>query len=234
MLRLRRGTVLRLRPGRTCRRSRTRSRRPSPSRRRTRLPERIPFVGLTGGIGAGKSTALEVLERLGAAVLSTDSVVHELYETKAVRDEVTARFGQQVAPAGVIDRSAVARAAFAQPQDRHWLEHLLWPLVGARMQAWREELERRSPPPSAAVVEVPLLFEADMEAAFDATLAIVAEEAVRADRAEARGHHGLEQRSARQLSQREKAQRATYVVVNDGTVEQLEAKLSAVLDKLRL
>ncbi len=166
-------------------------------------------------------------------MLSTDQVVHDLYDDPEVRDAVTARFGQAVAPGGMIDRSEVSRAAFATAEDRAWLEHLLWPRVGARIYAWREELERRSPPPRAAVVEVPLLFEAGMDAAFDATLVIVAEEGLRADRAGARGHQNLDERSARQLSQEEKAQRATYVVTNEGTIEELEHKLSAVLEILR-
>jgi len=100
------------------------------------------------------------------------------------------------------------------------------------MVRWREQLEQGSPPPRAAVVEVPLLFEAGMEGAFDATIAVVADEDVRAKRAGARGHEALAERGARQLSQEEKAQRATYVVVNDGTVDQLEQKLSSVLDML--
>jgi dephospho-CoA kinase len=83
------------------------------------------------------------------------------------------------------------------------------------------------------VVEVPLLFESEMEAAFDATIAVVADEALRAERAGARGHAAVEERSARQLSQEEKARRATHAVVNDGSIEQLEGKLSAVLDALR-
>jgi dephospho-CoA kinase len=192
----------------------------------------LRFVGLTGGIGAGKSTALAALERLGAAVLSTDRVVHQLYETDELRDAVIERFGPSVAPGGVIDRDALARVAFATPEDRRWLEELLWPRVGARMVAWREELELSSPPPRAAVVEVPLLFESGMESAFDATIAVIADEELRATRASSRGHDALAERLARQLSQQEKAQRATYVATNDGDVQELEAKLSAVLDIL--
>jgi dephospho-CoA kinase len=193
----------------------------------------VAFIGLTGGIGAGKSAALDALERLGAAVLSTDRVVHELYDDREVRDAVVARFGDGVAPDGVVDRAAVARAAFATPEDRAWLEELLWPRVGERMAVWREEVARRSPVPRAAVVEVPLLFESGMQGGFDATVAVVADEDVRAERAGARGHQALAERSARQLTQDEKAQRATYVVVNDGTMEELESKLSAVLGMLR-
>jgi dephospho-CoA kinase len=193
----------------------------------------VAFIGLTGGIGAGKSAALDAFERLGAAVLSTDRVVHELYDDREVRDAVVARFGDRVAPDGAVDRAAVARAAFATPEDRAWLEELLWPRVGERMAAWREEVARRSPAPRAAVVEVPLLFESGMHGGFDATVAVVADEDVRAERAGARGHQALAERSARQLTQDEKAQRATYVVVNDGTMEELESKLSAVLGMLR-
>jgi dephospho-CoA kinase len=195
---------------------------------------RLPFVGLTGGIGAGKSEALAALERLGAATLSTDAVVHELYASDEVREAVVERWGPDVAPGGVVDRSAVAARAFAGNGDeRAWLEGLLWPRVGARMIAWREELAHRDAPPPAAVVEIPLLFEADMDAAFDATIAVVAPEEVRADRAGARGHAALDERTARQLTQEEKAHRATYAVTNEGSITDLEGKLSEVLEKLR-
>jgi dephospho-CoA kinase len=104
--------------------------------------------------------------------------------------------------------------------------------VGERIARWREQLEAASPPPRAAVVEVPLLFESGMEGAFDATIAVIADEELRGERAGARGHEALAERGARQLSQQEKAQRATYVVVNDGSVDELERKLSAILEML--
>lgn len=193
----------------------------------------IPFIGLTGGIGAGKSTALEALERLGAAVLSTDRVVHELYEDPGVLRAVVDRFGSSVLTRdGGVDRSELAKVAFDSEEDRSWLEGVLWPRVGERMALWRSELQRLAAPPRAAVVEVPLLFESGMEGAFDATIAVIADEHLRSERAGARGHEALAERSARQLSQQEKAERASYVVVNDGTVGELEAGLSAVLDML--
>lgn len=156
--------------------------------------------------------------------------MRELYEDPEVIEAVRARFGDDVAPGGTIDRSAVARAAFADDDERAWLEALLWPRVGARMAKWREQLEQA--PPRAAVVEVPLLFESGMADAFDATIAVIADEDVRAQRADARGHEALAERGARQLTQDEKAQRATYVVVNDGSVDDLEAKLSGILAML--
>ncbi len=193
---------------------------------------RVPFVGLTGGLGAGKSAALQVLERLGAATLSTDAVVHELYETDEVRDLVVARWGPEVAPAGAVDRPAIAARVFAEPAERAWLEGELWPRVGARVAAWREEVAGREAPPAAAVVETPLMFEAGMDAIYDATIAVVADEAVRLERAGSRGHVAAGERAARQLSQDEKARRATFVVDNSATLGELERQLSDVLARL--
>jgi dephospho-CoA kinase len=159
-------------------------------------------------------------------------VVHDLYTTPEVRDAVVARWGADVAPDGTIDRSAIARAAFATPEDRAWLEGLLWPRVAERVAAWREDLAAADPPPPVAVVETPLLFEAGMDGIYDATIAVVADEDVRRERAAARGHHAVDERSARQLSQEEKAARATYVVANSGTIRELTLELSRVLENL--
>lgn len=192
----------------------------------------VPFLGLTGGMGAGKSTALAALAGLGAAVLSTDEVVHELYGGPQVRDAVVERWGEQVAPGGIVDRAAVAAKVFEDPSERKWLEGLLWPLVGERIADWLAEARAASFPPRAAVVEVPLLFEAGMGDIFDATIAIVAEEDLRRRRAAGRGHALADERLARQLSQEDKAGRATYAIHNDGGKQELAAKLSAILDQL--
>lgn len=165
-------------------------------------------------------------------MLSTDEVVHELYRSDEVRHEVVERFGPEVAPEGTIDRAAVARAVFASEEDRQWLEGMLWPRVGIWMSAWRERQDARVPAPRALVVEVPLLFEAGLEAGFDATIAVVAPEELRAERADERGHHSVDERTARQLSQEEKARRADYVVENSASIEVLQRKLSDVLDML--
>lgn len=195
----------------------------------------MPFVGLTGGIGAGKSTALAALERLGAAVLSTDQVVHELYRSGDVRAAVVERWGDEVASGGgEVDRTAVAERVFRSEDDRRWLEQLLWPRVGERVAEWRAAVAGREPPPPAAVVEVPLLFEAGMEDGFDVTLAVVAPEEVRARRAGGRGHASVDERGTRQLTQEQKAQRATFTVCNDASLADLEARLSAILEKVRV
>jgi dephospho-CoA kinase len=183
-------------------------------------------------MGAGKSTALKAMERLGAAVQSSDAVVHELYEGETLREAVIARWGEEVAPGGVVDRAEVARRAFADEQGRAWLEATVWPLVGQRMESWLAQARALEPVPRAIVIEVPLLFEAGLDGVYDATIAVVAEEQLRERRAAARGHALTAERAARQLTQEEKAARATYVVRNDGSVRELERELSAVLEKL--
>jgi len=191
-----------------------------------------PFIALTGGIGAGKSTALAALERLGAAVLSSDAVVHELYASDQVRDAVVARFGPEVAPDGVVDRGQLATVAFAATESRSWLEGLIWPLVRDAVSAWKTRSQAADPRPRALVVEVPLLFEGGQERLYDATIAVTADEDVRRARASARGHRAVDEREARQLSQADKAARATYVVTNDGDIDELQRELSSVLAML--
>lgn len=192
----------------------------------------VPFVGLTGGLGAGKSEALQALGELGAATLSTDAVVHELLGSDDLRGIVVARLGDDVAPGGRLDRSLIAERVFGDEEARSWLEGELWPRVGQRVAEWKQEVDSLDPAPRAAVVEVPLLFESGMGAVFDATIAVVADEDVRVERAGARGHASVAERAGRQLSQEEKAQRADYEVRNDGTLDELRETLSRVLARL--
>jgi dephospho-CoA kinase len=188
-------------------------------------------IGLTGGIAAGKSEALAAFGRLGAATISSDAVVHDLLEGEPLRQELMARWGPEVAPDGApTDRGRIGGIVFADPAELRWLESKLHPLVGAETAAWTAALPEDV---EFAVIEVPLLFEGGREEVFDTTVSIVAAEDVRRERAAARGHALVDAREARQLTQEEKAARAEHVVVNDGSVEDLEAALSALLDKLR-
>jgi dephospho-CoA kinase len=187
-------------------------------------------IGLTGGIAAGKSEALAAFERLGAATLSSDAVVHELLESEPLIGRLVERWGEEVAPGGRIDRARVGSIVFADPEQLTWLEQQIHPQVGERTAAWLGSLPADT---EVAVVEVPLLFEAGRDEVFDTTVAIVTGDEVRRARAEARGHALVDEREARQLPQEEKAARASHVVANDGTVEDLERSLSALLDKLR-
>jgi dephospho-CoA kinase len=190
------------------------------------------FIGLTGGIGSGKSEGLEACRRAGAAVLSSDQIVHDLLQTGEVRDLLVARWGDAVLPDGEIDRAAVAQIVFNKPEELRWLEQMVFPLVGAEIAAWRAELTSMEPSLRAAVVEVPLLFEAGIEEAFDTTIAVVADEQVRAERAGGRGHEAVDERAERQLPQEEKARRADHVIRNDGSLADLDQAVRELLDRL--
>lgn len=188
-----------------------------------------PLVGLTGAIAAGKSEALAALARLGAATISADSVVHALLREPDVRQALRERFGESVAPDGDVDRARLAAVVFADEEALAWLEALLHPRVGERIAAWHAGLADDVP---LAVVEVPLLFETGMEAAFDATVCVVASEEARRERAARRGTGLLEGRAGRQLPQEEKARRATFVVENNGDLAELERRLAELLPLL--
>jgi dephospho-CoA kinase len=187
------------------------------------------FVGLTGGIGAGKSEALAAFARLGAATLSTDQVTHELLADPEVRGALIERWGEEVATDGEVDRGRVAEIVFADPGELAWLESQLHPRVGAHVLGWRSRLK---PGTEVAVVEVPLLFEAAMEDAFDATVAVVADDQLREWRLRERGQAGLAGREDRQLDQAEKADRADHVLRNDGTLEDLERGVAEILEEI--
>jgi len=186
-------------------------------------------IGLTGGIAAGKSEALAAFERLGAATISSDAVVHELLDAEPLLGRLKERWGNGIAPEGRVDRSKVGEIVFADPEQLKWLESQVHPLVGERIGGWLASLGGTV---TVAVVEVPLLFESEMESVFDTTVAVVTSDEVRRERAEARGHALVGEREARQLAQEEKAARAEHVIENDGSLEDLERRLSALLAKL--
>jgi dephospho-CoA kinase len=188
------------------------------------------LIGLTGGIAAGKTEALNAFQRLGAETISTDEVVRELLRTPDVRDRLVERWGEEVAPDGEVDRAKVAQLVFERPEELAWLESQLHPLVGSRVVEWAGGLPADT---ALAVVEVPLLFESGMDGLFDAVVSVVASDEVRRDRESGRDLAALEGRSERQLSQAEKAERATHVINNDGTLAELEAQIAALIRELR-
>jgi dephospho-CoA kinase len=187
------------------------------------------FIGLSGAIASGKSEALAALGRLGAATLSTDAVTHELLDEPETLARLVERWGPEVDKGGCVDRAKVGEIVFADPDELRWLESILHPLVGERVVSWRERLNAGT---DLAVVEVPLLFEAGMEPFFDATLVVVAGDERRERWAGERGTGALAGRSARQLTEEEKAARATFVVRNEGDLGDLEAALRDLWPRL--
>ncbi|MDX6605644.1 MAG: dephospho-CoA kinase [Solirubrobacterales bacterium] len=188
------------------------------------------FVGLTGGIGAGKSETLAAFERAGAATLSTDRVTHDLLDDDQVRSALVERWGPQVAPEGSVDRQKVGEIVFDNREELAWLESVMHPRVGTHVLEWRQDL---GPDVEIAVVEVPLLFEAAMEDAFDATVAVVADDEIRDARLRERGQPGLAGREERQLDQAEKESRADHVIRNDASLEELETAVNELIGQMR-
>ena len=187
------------------------------------------LLGLTGGIGAGKSTALAAFEELGCPTLSSDAVVHALYREPDVRSAVVERFGPGVlGDDGEVARAALAARVFSDDIARRWLEQLLHPRVAAALERWRSEQEAAQPG-ALLVHEVPLLYEARLAGRYDAVVLITAPDDVR----RARTPERFDERAAKQLPESEKVARADHVYVNDGTVAELEDWVGDLVARLR-
>lgn len=199
------------------------------------MPRTI-LIGVTGGIGAGKSTVVDAFVHRGAVPFSADSAVHELYSDPEVIAEVRERWGGGVlASDGTVDRAAIARIVFNDEVQRRWLEGLLHPLVGTRWLQFVEQQRQLVDPPEFAVAEVPLLFEAGLEDRYDAIVTITAPLPLRIERARARddGKRHSTARAAAQMPEEEKAARADFTYVNTGSFGDLDAFAGEVLDSLR-
>ena len=123
----------------------------------------------------------------------------------------------------------MSEIVFNDRDELAWLESVTHPRVGAHVLEWRQGL---GPEVQLAVVEVPLLFEAAMEDAFDATVAVVADDELRDARLRERGQGGLAGREERQLDQAEKERRADHVIRNDASLEELESEVRKVIEQL--
>lgn len=186
-----------------------------------RVPGRagVVSIGLTGAIGAGKSTALAVFHELGAQIISADQLVHELYAQPSVSAKIVSRFGPGVTNAeGRVDRARLAASVRGRPDALRWLEELVHPLVAA-------EIERSvagAPAGTVVVCEVPLLFESGLDRLFDLVITIEAGEEVR----RRRSIHGFDadmfsELEALQISGEERVAGSDLSFSNDGDIGRL-------------
>jgi dephospho-CoA kinase len=181
-------------------------------------------VALTGGIAAGKSEALRAFERHGAAVISSDEVVHRLYrEDEGLQAALLERWDGGVFRAGEVDREEIGRIVFADRAELAWLEAELHPRVRAATDEWLAEQAA-----DVAVAEIPLLYETGGEDRFDRVVVVTAPREVREER---RG--GVAAREDRLVPEEEKMRRADFCYVNDGTLEELDTFVAGVLEELR-
>lgn len=186
-------------------------------------------VGLTGGIGSGKSEVARLLAAHGAVVVDSDALAREVVApgTPGLA-AVTAAFGTDVLrPDGSLDRPALAARVFADPEARERLNAIVHPLVGAAAA------ERTANAPAGAVVvhDVPLLVEAGLAAGFDVVVVVDAPDEVRLRRlTESRGMSEADARArmAAQATREDRLAQADHVIRNDGTLQELAARVDAL------
>jgi dephospho-CoA kinase len=189
-------------------------------------------IGLTGGIGMGKSEAANYLARRGIPVFNADACVHHLYEGEAV-EAIEAAF-PGVARGGTVDRQLLSERISGSPERLRQLEEIVHPLVVAAEIEFLREQERNGA--DMAVLEIPLLFETDAHSRVDVTVVLSAPEAVQRDRVLARPGmtiDKLEHLLARQLPDAEKRDRADYVINSGLPLAGMHAELDRLLESLR-
>jgi len=187
-------------------------------------------VAITGGIGAGKSTALAAFRAHGAATVSSDEIVHHLLASdEDVKQALVERLGPEILGGdGQPDRATIAAVVFGDRDALAWLESLLHPLVSREYMQWREQLGRLDDPPAVCVTEVPLLYEVGADARFDKVVVITAPRQLR----EQRRRVARDNREDRLLPDREKVARADFHYANTGTYEELDAWVAGVMQAL--
>jgi dephospho-CoA kinase len=187
-------------------------------------------VAITGGIGAGKSTALASFRRHGAATVSSDEIVHHLLANDPeVKRALVERLGEDIlGEDGRPDRERIAFRVFKDRDALDFLEKLLHPLVSREYLGWREQLAALPDPPLVCVTEVPLLYEVGADQRFDKVVVITAPPKLR----EARRGGRRDDREARLLPDKEKARRADFTYVNTGTPDELDAWVAGVMATL--
>ena len=165
-------------------------------------------VAITGGIGAGKSTALAAFRAHGAATVSSDEIVHHLLRADLdVRAALVERFGDAIlGEDGIPDRARIAAIVFEDADALAFLEALLHPLVSREYLIWREQLAALDDPPRVCVTEVPLLYESGGESRFDRVVVVTAPRQLR----EQRRHVPLDNRDSRLLDDREKVAKSDF------------------------
>lgn len=190
------------------------------------FPNKI-VVGVTGGIACGKSTVCKNFGGLGWEVISTDSLVHELLlHDQDVINQITDRWGGEVIGHGIIDKARLARIVFESPSDRNWLENLLHPLV---REKWMSYIRLSSK--NKFVVEIPLLFENNLDGLFTKTISVHASDSMQFIRLKERGLSvaQINSRINSQMSVSEKSERADFVILGNGDHQFINSQIKLFL-----
>jgi dephospho-CoA kinase len=188
-------------------------------------------VGLSGGVGSGKSTVAAMLVEHGAVLIDADAIAREVVEPGMPGyDAVVARFGDEVVKDGRLDRPALAKLVFSDEKKRLDLNSIVHPLVGERVG----ELMEQAPPDSIVVYDVPLLVESNAAAGFDVVVIVMAAPGVRLERLAGRGmpEDDARARMSAQASDDERRAVADEIITNDGSRGELATQVDAVWQRL--
>lgn len=193
------------------------------------------WIGLTGSIGAGKSTVANMLRRSGFAVIDADSLAHEgLKAGTSTYQTIVAKFGTKILDAsGEIQRRELGKLIFGQPALRSWLESILHPAVQEKVKELRKKLELEGY--ALVFYEVPLLFEKSLENQFDKVIVVWVSDKIQTQRLQERNAWTVEeisQRNSSQIPVAEKIRRADFAINNDGTLEDLQLKVNDLIKRL--
>lgn len=191
------------------------------------------IIGLTGGLGCGKSTAAKIFAELGFKILDSDQLVEEIYTSDAfVQSAIMEHFGNEILnEQGTIDRKLLSQKVFRDKQELNWLEDLVHP----RVKLLRENYISKDPK-SNWVIEIPLLFEKKLENEFDITICLSAQLDVQLSRLAQKGMSSadVEARLACQMPLEQKEKQADYVIYNNGNINSLRTQIYSLTEALKL
>ena len=189
------------------------------------------FIGLTGGMGCGKSTASSCFSKLGYKTLDADKICHELYSNKSSQlfEILYKRWGEKIISSNdTIERAVVAKIVFADKDELNWLNSVLHPAVLEEGIRIYNRLDKKK-----TVFAVPLLFEVKWESYFDKTVTVWCNEKIRLKRLLNRGmsENEVKIRDKRQWDPQLKMERADYVIINNSTLANLQQQCSIIVKK---
>lgn len=190
------------------------------------------YLGLTGGIGSGKSTAARMFADLGATVIDADAIAKEVLEPGQLGYEsIVNKFGDEILDSsGNIDRSILAAKVFENSSKLKELEDVVHPEVASRVSEIRESLTAGT----TVIYDTPLLVEKELQHQFDQVVVVLAAEPLRTQRLLARGlaERDIAARMSKQATDEQRRAVANYVIDNSGTLEQLRAQVLNVWNQI--
>lgn len=187
-------------------------------------------VGLTGGIGAGKSTVSAFFAQLGAKIISSDKIAQQLLDRSDIQEQLIKIFGEAVVKSEITDRKYLSEQVFLDPTLRLKLEALIHPEVRKEVESAFSQVADDE----IAINEVPLLFEVDLVDKYDFVISVLAEKEERLNRAQARGLSRADAvaRMSVQVEDKERISKSDFIIKNDSDLDALSRQVKEVWEQL--